>query len=139
MAINSARYARTLSILQSSGVPLLDAMKISTEGITNRRIHYLLTQAAEHVRQGSSLFAVLEQTRLFPPMMLYMIASGEQSGRLGELMAHAADNQDKLMQHRLSMVLALFEPLLIVTMASIVLFIIMSILQPILQLNNLVS
>ncbi|ADW71965.1 general secretion pathway protein F [Rahnella aceris] len=138
-AINSARYARTLSILQSSGVPLLDAMKISTEGITNRRIHYLLTQAAEHVRQGSSLFAVLEQTRLFPPMMLYMIASGEQSGRLGELMAHADDNQDKLMQHRLSMVLALFEPLLIVTMASIVLFIIMSILQPILQLNNLVS
>ncbi len=138
-AINSARYARTLSILQSSGVPLLDAMKISTEGITNLRIHYLLVQAAEHVRQGSSLFAVLEQTRLFPPMMLYMIASGEQSGRLGELMAHAADNQDKLMQHRLSMALALFEPLLIVTMASIVLFIIMSILQPILQLNNLVS
>ncbi len=138
-AINSARYARTLSILQSSGVPLLDAMKISTEGITNLRIHSLLVQAAENVRQGSSLFAVLEQTRLFPPMMLYMIASGEQSGRLGELMAHAADNQDKLMQHRLSMALALFEPLLIVTMASIVLFIIMSILQPILQLNNLVS
>ena len=138
-AINSARYARTLSILQSSGVPLLDAMKISTEGITNLHIHYLLVQAAEHVRQGSSLFAVLEQTHLFPPMMLYMIASGEQSGRLGELMAHAADNQDKLMQHRLSMALALFEPLLIVTMASIVLFIIMSILQPILQLNNLVS
>ncbi len=138
-AINSARYARTLSILQSSGVPLLDAMKISTEGITNLRIHSLLVQAAENVRQGSSLFAVLEQTRLFPPMMLYMIASGEQSGRLGELMAHAADNQDKLMQHRLSMALALFEPLLIVTMASIVLFIIMSILQPILQLNNLIS
>ena len=138
-AINSARYARTLSILQSSGVPLLDAMKISTEGITNLRIHSLLVQAAENVRQGSSLFAVLEQTRLFPPMMLYMIASGEQSGRLGELMAHAADNQYKLMQHRLSMALALFEPLLIVTMASIVLFIIMSILQPILQLNNLVS
>ncbi|WP_330985795.1 MULTISPECIES: type II secretion system inner membrane protein GspF [Enterobacterales] len=138
-AINSARYARTLSILQSSGVPLLDAMKISIEGVTNLRIHYLLAQAAENVRQGNSLFSVLEQTRLFSPMMLYMIASGEQSGRLGELMAHAADNQDKLMQHRLSMALALFEPLLIVVMASIVLFIIMSILQPILQLNNLVS
>lgn len=138
-AINSARYARTLSILQSSGVPLLDAMRIAIEGTANVRIHYLLSQAAENVRQGSSLFVVLEQTKLFPPMMLYMIASGEQSGRLGELMAHAADNQDKMMQHRLAMALALFEPLLIVTMASIVLFIVMSILQPILQLNNLVS
>ena len=138
-AVNSARYARTLSILQSSGVPLLDAMKISTAGISNVHIHRLFLQAAENVRQGSSLFNALEQTHMFPPMMLYMIASGEQSGRLGELMARAADNQDKLMQHRLSMALAIFEPLLIVSMASIVLFIVMSILQPILQLNNLVS
>ncbi|MBW7985035.1 type II secretion system inner membrane protein GspF [Enterobacillus tribolii] len=138
-AINGARYLRTLSILQSSGVPLLDAMNIATEGIINLEVHHRLLTAAEHVRQGNSFHLALENSGLFPPMMLYMIATGEKSGQLGELMARAADNQDTLLQNRLSLALALFEPALIITMAAVVLFIVASVLQPILQLNTLVS
>ncbi|MEW7312588.1 type II secretion system inner membrane protein GspF [Buttiauxella gaviniae] len=137
--INSARYVRTLSILQSSGVPLLDSMTIAAEGITNLEIRQRLFDAADRVRQGSGFHASLERANLFPPMMLYMIASGEKSGQLSALMERAADNQDKLLQNRIAIALALFEPALIITMACVVLFIVVSVLQPILQLNTLVS
>jgi general secretion pathway protein F len=72
-------------------------------------------------------------------MTLYMIASGEKSGQLGELMERAADQQETLLQNRITMGLALFEPALVVSMSFIVLFIIMAVLQPILQLNSLIS
>lgn len=138
-AINGARYLRTLSILQSSGVPLLEAMHIATDGINNLEVRQRLHAAAEQVRSGSSFHSSLENSDLFPPVMLYMIVTGEKSGQLGEMMARAADNQDNLLQNRLSVTLALFEPALIITMAVVVLFIITAVLQPILQLNTLVS
>ena len=74
-AINSARYLRTLSILQSSGVPLLDGMNLSTESLNNLEIRQRLANAAENVRQGNSIHLSLEQTAIFPPMMLYMVHS----------------------------------------------------------------
>ncbi|KFC05163.1 general secretion pathway protein F [Trabulsiella guamensis ATCC 49490] len=138
-AINGARYLRTLSILQCSGVPLLDAMHIALEGISNLEVRQRLSQAAERVTQGSSFHTALESCDLLPPVMLYMIATGEKSGQLSELMARAADNQDNLLQNRMSLTLALFEPALIITMAGVVLFIVVAVLQPILQLNSLVS
>lgn len=138
-AINGARYLRTLSILQCSGVPLLEAMHIALEGISNLEVRQRLGQAAERVTQGSSFHAALEACDLLPPVMLYMIATGEKSGQLSELMARAADNQDNQLQNRLSVTLALFEPALIITMAGVVLFIVAAVLQPILQLNSLVS
>ena len=138
-AIHCARYLRTLSILNISGVPLLEGMTLATEGIGNREISQRLGQAAERVRQGSGFHLALEKCDIFPPMMLYMIASGEKSGQLSELMARAADQQETLLQNRIALTLALFEPALIITMAMIVLFIIVSVLQPILQLNSLVS
>ncbi|WP_058911165.1 type II secretion system inner membrane protein GspF [Entomohabitans teleogrylli] len=138
-AINSARYIRTLSILQASSVPLLEGMYIAMDGIENLYARQLLEQAADTVRQGASLYAALEQARLFPPTMLYMIASGEESGELGPLMERAAENQESALQHRITLTLSVFEPALVVTMATVVLFIVLSILQPLLQLNNMVG
>lgn len=138
-AINSARYIRTLSILQASSVPLLEGMYIAMDGIENLYARQVLDQAADTVRQGSSLYAALEQAKLFPPTMLYMIASGEESGELGNLMDRAAENQESALQHRITLTLSVFEPALVVSMATIVLFIVMSILQPLLQLNNMVG
>lgn len=137
-AVNCARYLRTLSILQSSGVPLLEGMMLSTEGISNLEIRQRLIAAAENVRQGNSIHSSLENTAIFPPMMLYMIASGEKSGQLGALMERAADNQETFLENRISLALAIFEPALIITMAFIVLFIVVSVLQPILQLNSMI-
>lgn len=138
-AINSARYIRTLSILQASSVPLLEGMYIAMDGIENLYARQVLEQAADTVRQGASLYAALEQAKLFPPTMLYMIASGEESGELGNLMDRAAENQESALQHRITLTLSVFEPALVVSMATIVLFIVLSILQPLLQLNNMVG
>ena len=137
-AINSARYLRTLSILQSSGVPLLDGMNLSTESLNNLEIRQRLANAAE-TSQGNSIHLSLEQTAIFPPMMLYMVASGEKSGQLGTLMVRAADNQETLQQNRIALTLSIFEPALIITMALIVLFIVVSVLQPLLQLNSMIN
>lgn len=138
-AIDSARYLRALSILNVSGVPLLQAMALSAEGVMNHEIRQRLCHAAESVRQGNSVSQSLGKTHIFPPMMLYMIASGEKSGQLGELMQRATDNQEVHLQNRIAMALAIFEPALIVVMAAIVLFIVMAVMQPILQLNSLMN
>ncbi len=125
--------------LQASGVPLLEGIQTAAAVSANRYVEQQLLLAADRVREGSSLRAALAELRLFPPMMLYMIASGEQSGELETMLEQAAVNQEREFDTQVGLALGLFEPALVVMMAGVVLFIVIAILEPMLQLNNMVG
>ncbi|USD37802.1 MULTISPECIES: type II secretion system inner membrane protein GspF [Ferrimonas] len=136
--LNTARFARTLSTLSASGVPLLEAMSIASDVLLNLRVRDAVAEATTKVREGASLRASLQHTKLFPPMMLHMIASGEKSGELDNMLARAADNQDREFETLVSVALAVLQPLIVVTMAGVVLFIVVSIMQPMMAMNTLI-
>ena len=136
---NASRYASTLAILSSSGVPLVDAMKIATEVVTNSWLKQRLTQALQSVSEGSSLRAALEAAGYFPPMFLHMVASGEASGELDAMLAKVADYQQQELTRLVTTLVQLFQPLMLLFMAGMVLTIVLAVLVPILNMNQLVT
>jgi general secretion pathway protein F len=138
-SINSARFTRTFSILSSSGVDVLEAMRISAQVIANLPMREAVNEAAKKVREGAGLANSLEASRLFPPMTLSLISSGESAGNLDEMMARSAENQDREVETTIAAVMGLFEPLLILAMGGIVLTIVLAILLPIFDLNQMVK
>jgi len=137
--LNTARFARTLSILASSGVPILDAMSISAQVVQNLPMRHAIEEAAVKVREGMTINRALDQSSYFPPMTVHLIASGESSGRLDEMLERAAVQQERETDGMMTKMLGIFEPVLILVMGSVVLLIVLSILLPILNLNQLVG
>ncbi|MFW2373970.1 MAG: type II secretion system inner membrane protein GspF [Gammaproteobacteria bacterium] len=137
--LNTARFSRTLSILTSSGVPVMDALRLSAPVIANLPMQSAVRAATDRVREGSSIFAALDKSKLFPPMTLHLIASGESSGKLEEMLDRAAVQQERELETIIATFMGLFEPLLIVVMGIVVLLIVLSILMPIMNMNELMQ
>ncbi len=135
---NTARFTRTLSILAGSGVPVLEALRISSEVIGNVPMREAVIEASDRVREGAAIHKALAQRKLFPPMVIHLIASGEQSGTLDDMLERAAINQERELSGLISGMLAVLEPVMILAMGGVVLFIVIAILLPIFDLNQLV-
>ncbi|ANI12768.1 type II secretion system protein GspF [Pseudomonas citronellolis] len=138
-ATDCARFASTLAILTRSGVPLVEALAIAGEVIGNRVIRADVLVVAQKVREGGSLTRSLEASGQFPPMMLHMIASGERSGELDQMLARTASNQESDLSAQIALLVGLFEPFMLVFMGAVVLVIVLAILLPILSLNQMVG
>lgn len=135
---NTAQFASTLSILNSSGVPLVDAMRISGQVLSNSWLQKKVAEATVKVNEGASLKAALEQSGYFPPMMLHMIASGEASGELDDMLARTAQHMQQDVESLTEILLSLFGPIMLLIMGGAVFVIVMAILLPIMNLNQLV-
>ena len=136
--INTARFTRTFSILAGSGVPILDALKIAAEVIVNLPMRDAVNEATLRVREGAAISQSLAVSKLFPPMMIHLIASGETGGRLEEMLSRTADYQEREVDGLIATLLGILQPLLIVLMGAVVMTIVLAILLPIFEINNLI-
>ncbi|MFM7432899.1 MAG: type II secretion system inner membrane protein GspF, partial [Gammaproteobacteria bacterium] len=135
---NTARFTRTFSILTGSAVPVLEALHIAGGVINNLPMRDAVTAATERVREGAPIGRSLAASRLFPPMTVHLISSGEASGRLEEMLERAAANQERELDGLLTALVGLLGPLLIVGMGLFVLIIVFAMLMPIFEMNTLV-
>ena len=135
---NTARFASTLAILTKSGVPLVEGMRIANEVVSSFSIRTKLQQAEMSVSEGGSLHGALTRTDQFPPIFLHMVQSGEASGTLDEMLSKSAEFQQQELQRTVATLVELVRPLILLFMAGIVLLIMLAILLPILNMNQLV-
>lgn len=133
-----ARFARTLGTLLKSGVPILEALSISKEALGNEVLRDDVDEAAAGIRQGRSLAEILRRSRSFPPMVTDMIAVGEESGNLDEVLLQVADSYDTQVDRSVRVFVALFEPALLVLMAGLVGFVVISMLLPVFSLSSMI-
>lgn len=136
---NTARFARTLSTLTSSTVPVLEALRISSEVVTNLPMRAAVADAAIRVREGAPIGRSLGVSKLFPPMMIHLISSGESSGELDTMLERSAVHQERELDSILQALVSLLGPLMILVMGGLVLLIVLAMLLPIFELNQLVK
>jgi general secretion pathway protein F len=136
--INTARFTQTLSILAGAGVPILESLHIASQVVVNLPMREAVEEAALRIREGAMISKSLAASKLFPPMTTHLISSGEASGRLEEMLAHAAKNQEREVNGLIATMLGIMQPLMVIIMAAIVLMIVLAILLPIFELNNLI-
>jgi general secretion pathway protein F len=136
--VNTSRFASTLAILVGGGVPLLSALNSGARVMTNVVMREAIEGAIERVREGESLARALGATRAFPPLMVHLVASGEMSGKLEQMLQRAAHLETQALERRLAVFLTLLEPVMILVMGGVVLLIVLAILLPIIEINQLV-
>ena len=136
--INTARFTQTLSILAGSGVPILESLRIAAQVVVNMPMREAVEEASLRIREGAMISRSLATSKLFPPMTTHLISSGEASGKLEEMLARAALNQEREVDSLIATLLGIMQPLLVIIMAIIVLMIVLAILLPIFELNNLI-
>jgi general secretion pathway protein F len=135
--LHGAKMARTLATMLTSGLPVLEGLTITARTVSNRRLRQATETMAEAVREGGGLSAAMRRADVFPPILVYMTASGESSGRLEPMMERAADYLEREFSTFTAVMLSLLEPAIIVVMGGVVAVIVLSILLPILQINTL--
>jgi general secretion pathway protein F len=135
---NAARFARTLSILAASAVPVLEALRIAAEVVTNTPMRRAVEDAAVRVREGAPIARSIGASKLFPPMLVHLVASGETSGELEEMLERAADNQERELDGVVNTAVGILGPVMILLMGGFVFVIVVALLLPIFQLNQLV-
>jgi general secretion pathway protein F len=138
LGIGTARLASTLAILVGGGVPLLQALGAGAKVLGNLPLRGAVEDAARQVREGSSLRRALERRKLFPPIFIHLVASGEASGRLAHMLEQAAKHQDMENERRIRLLTGILEPVVIVAMGIVVLLVVLAILLPIIEMNQLV-
>ena len=135
---NTSRFASTLAILVGGGVPLLAALESAARVMTNSVMTEAIERAIQRVREGENLASALGETRAFPPLLVHLVASGEASGKLDQMLERAAHLETQALERRLAVFLTLLEPVMILIMGGVVLAIVLAILLPIIEINQLV-
>jgi general secretion pathway protein F len=135
---NTARFTRTFSILSASAVPVLEALRISGEVVTNLPMRDAVTDAAARVREGAAIGRSLAVSKMFPPMTIHLISSGESSGELESMLERAAVSQERELDGLLAAMVGLLGPVLIILMGLFVMGIVFAMLLPIFEMNNLI-
>ena len=138
LGIGTARVASTLAILVGAGVPLLQALAASAKVVGSLPLRGAVEEAARLVREGSPLHRALDSRKVFPPIFIHLVASGESSGRLAHMLAQAAKHQEMENEHRVRLLTGILEPAVIVAMGIVVLLVVLAILMPIIEMNQLV-
>jgi len=137
-SLNTARFASTLAITTGSGVPILRALETSRDTLSNVAMKDLVESATASVREGASLARALSVQKYFPPMLVHMIRAGEITGELPAMLERAADSQQADLERRALTIAGLLEPVLILAMGLVVLLIVLAVLMPIIEINQLV-